>query len=96
MELRKSLFWDANPENIDLDKDAPFIIERVLERGTTAEWQFIKQKYGLEKIKSEALNASYLTKTTLHFCSVYFSEPFENFRSWQKQMELPENIRWIY
>lgn len=96
MELRKSFFWDVNPEEINFNKDASFIIERVLESGNTAEWQFIKQKYGLEKIKKEALKAMYLTKTTLYFSSIYFSEPFENFRSWQKQMELPEDLRWIY
>jgi hypothetical protein len=94
--LRKSLFWDANPDNISLEKDAPFIIERVLERGNTSEWILIKEKYGLDLIKKEALKASYLTKQTLYFCSVYFSEPFEKFRSWQKQMELPEHMRWIY
>jgi hypothetical protein len=96
MEFRKSLFWDVNPETIDLEKDKAFVIERVLERGNTAEWLYIKEKFGLSKIKEEALKAGYLTKDTLQFCSVYFSEPFEKFRCWQKQMELPENLRWIY
>lgn len=96
MELRKSLFWDANIDQIDLELDASFIIERVLERGNFNEWSFIKENYGLRKIKDEALKASYLTKKTLNFCSVYFSEPFEKFRSWQKQMELPEHMRWVY
>jgi hypothetical protein len=96
MELRQSLFWDTNISTMNLEKDAPYVIERVLERGNTKEWKAIKEMYGVEKIKQEALKASYLTFQTLQFCSVYFSEPFENFRSWQKQMELPENMRWIY
>jgi hypothetical protein len=95
-EFRKSLFWEAKTEEMSMSKNAPFIIERVLERGTTEEWQKIKTIYGLEKIKQEALQAKYLTKQTLYFCSVYFSEPIENFRSWQNQMLLPENMRWIY
>jgi hypothetical protein len=96
MELRQSLFWDTNISTMNIEKDAHYVIERVLERGNTTEWKAIKEIYGVDKIKREALKASYLTFRTLQFCSVYFSEPFENFRSWQKQMELPENMRWIY
>ena len=95
-EFRKSLFWDAKTEEMTMEKNASYVIERVLERGTTKEWLKIKNIYGLEKIKQEALQAMYLTKETLSFCSVYFSEPFENFRSWQNQMQLPEDLRWIY
>ncbi len=95
-EFRKSLFWDSKIEKMTIKKNASLIIERVLERGTTEEWQKIKSIYGLEKIKQEAMQAMYLTKQTLSFCSVYFSEPYENFRSWQNQMQLPENMRWIY
>ncbi len=96
MVFRKSLFWDADIDNMAMNSNASYIIERVLERGNTEEWQKKKRIYGLKKIKEEALQAKYLTKQTLSFCSVYFDEPFENFRSWKNQMELPENIRWIY
>jgi hypothetical protein len=95
-EFRKSLFWDANRAEMSMENDASLIIQRVLERGNIEEWQKIKAIYGLEKIKLEALNARYLTRETLCFCSVYFSEPEENFRSWQNQMQHPEQLRWIY
>jgi hypothetical protein len=95
-EFRKSLFWDAKLEEMSLEVDASLIIQRVLERGNTEEWQKMKAIYGLEKIRLEALNARYLTRETLCFCSVYFSEPEENFRSWQTQMQHPEHLRWIY
>ncbi len=96
MQLRNSLFWDTKPDTIDYDQDAAYVIERVLERGNTAEWTAIKAYYGLDKIKHISLNIRYLTKKTLHFCSVFFDEPIENFRCWQSQMQLPEHLRWIY
>jgi hypothetical protein len=95
-EFRKSLFWDAKKEEMDIEKNASIIIQRVLERGNTSEWLKIKEIYGLEKIRLEALNARYLTKETLYVCSVYFSESVENFRSWQTQMQHPEHLRWIH
>jgi hypothetical protein len=95
-EFRKALFWDSNRAEMSMENDASLIIQRVLERGNTEEWQKIKAIYGLEKIKLEALNARYLTRETLCFCCVYFSEPEENFRSWRTQMQHPEHLRWIY
>ena len=44
MKFRQSLFWDINPERIDIEKNAPYIIERVLEHGNDKEikwmWDF--------------------------------------------------------
>ena len=96
MNLSKTLFWDANVSNINFETDATYIIERVLERGNTNEWQAVKSYYGLEKIKDVAKNLRYLSKKTLHFCSVYFDEPVDNFRSWQNQMQMPEHLRWEF
>lgn len=33
MKFRQSLFWDTNPENIDLKENAPYIIERIIDFG---------------------------------------------------------------
>ena len=42
MNLSKTLFWDTNVSTINFETDAIYIIERVLERGNTNEWQAIK------------------------------------------------------
>lgn len=34
--LDKKIFWDADPEKLDWNKNARFIIERTLVRGQTA------------------------------------------------------------
>jgi len=53
--FRNSLFWDVNPERLDTEKDASFIIGRVLDFGDLDEWRAIKKIYGLERIRKAAL-----------------------------------------
>jgi len=44
MKLRQSLFWDTNPERIDLNTNARYVIERVMDFGRDDEvrwlWNF--------------------------------------------------------
>ncbi|MFH1564807.1 MAG: hypothetical protein ABIC82_03080 [bacterium] len=35
MKFRQALFWDTNPKNIDVKKNAQYIIERVADLATT-------------------------------------------------------------
>jgi len=51
MEFRQSLFWDTNPEWIDTKKNAPYIIERVLDFGTDKEVRWLRNFYDLSLIK---------------------------------------------
>ena len=48
MKFRQSLFWDTNPNKIDVKKNASYIIERVLELGQDKEvrwlWKFYDKK----------------------------------------------------
>ena len=45
MKLRQELFWDFNPDNIDPEKHARYIIERVLEFGNDGEVRWMKDFY---------------------------------------------------
>ena len=44
MKFRESLFWDTNPESIDLNKNAQYVIERIVDFGRDDEvkwlWNF--------------------------------------------------------
>lgn len=35
-----NLFWDIDPNNIDMEKHASFIVHRVLEYGTIEDWDY--------------------------------------------------------
>lgn len=51
MKLRQALFWDTNPNNIDTRKNAPYIIERVLDLGNDKEVRWLYHFYNKSLLK---------------------------------------------
>lgn len=49
-QFSPNLFWDVDKSQIDLDKYAGHIIQRVLEYGRMCDWHIIKSYYGIDKI----------------------------------------------
>ncbi len=50
--LIERLFWDANLKHVSIDLQRDFIIERVLNMGTLADWRWLVDTYG-DKVISE-------------------------------------------
>ncbi len=92
--LSKTLFWDVDIASIDYHKHAPYIIERVLNRGTMEDWNIIKTYYGKPKIKETAMNLRYMDNRLLHFCSAYFDVPIKDFRCYTQRQSSPSH--WQY
>ncbi len=70
MKLRQSLFWDVNPDKIDLEKNAQYVIERVLDLGNDQEVSWLWQTYDKSLLKktvekSRSLRPSSKTLWTL-------------------------------
>lgn len=89
MRLNRALFWDVNYDTIDWVKHARFVMERVLMRGSLDDFKELKAYYGLEKIKEEVVQSSYLDRVTLSFCSLLFSVPKEKFRCYTPKQSNP-------
>jgi len=51
MEFRQSLFWDVDPKNIDSQKNAQYVIERILDFGNDAEVKWMWDYYDKALIK---------------------------------------------
>ena len=51
MKFRQTLFWDVDPQTIDVKKHARYIIERVLELGEPREVGWLFQKYPKREIR---------------------------------------------
>lgn len=87
--LSATLFWDTKIESIDVEKHAPYIIERVLSRGTWDEFKIILNHYGKENVGKIAINLRYLDRIVLAFCVTYFNLPQEKFRCYiQRQLKV--------
>jgi len=92
--LRPSLFWDVNITNVDLDKYKVHIIERIMLRGRLDEFRAMMQHYGRETVRQVMLNARWLDKVTLAFCSTIFDVPKTEFRCYKLAQLNPEH--WDY
>lgn len=51
MKFRQSLFWDTNPKNIDFDKNAQYVIERIVDFGRDDEVRWLWNFYDKALVK---------------------------------------------
>ena len=51
-DIDSRIFWDMELGTLDYEKNAPLIIQRVLEYGDIKDWCAIRKHYGLERIVS--------------------------------------------
>jgi hypothetical protein len=70
--MSPQLFWDVDPETIDVKKNARWLIERVVQRGTWEDWLLLRTLYGKPELKTfaptlriDAKSANFLKK----YCS---------------------------
>ena len=78
--LDPGLFWDADRSALEWEKNARWIIARVLSHGNQSDFNELVAYYGLDRIKQEMLEVRYLDKKTLSFVSALFDIPKERFR----------------
>ena len=64
MEFRQELFWDTNPEKIDTEKNALYIIERILDFGNAKEVAWVRRFYDKSIIKQVVENPRRLMPET--------------------------------
>ena len=94
LTLRPSLFWDTDVQTIDLKKHKASVIERIVTRGHWDEFQAMMQFYGKHAVKRAVLDARWLDKVTLAFCSAIFEIPETEFRCYKLAQSNPEH--WDY
>lgn len=70
-QFSEHLFWDVDPAQLSMDKNAPYIIQRVLEYGQMADCRLINKYYGLDRIVSECKQLRTLDPVCLSFiCNI--------------------------
>lgn len=63
IHFRQSLFWDTDPKKLDINKNAKYIIERIMDFGNDDEVHWMRQQYSKELLaevcrKSRQLQAN--------------------------------------
>jgi len=64
VKLRQSLFWDTNPDKVDIQKNAQYIIERVLDFGRDTEVKWLYETYDKSLLRNTILNSRSLMPET--------------------------------
>lgn len=93
-KFSKTLFWDTDIQSINPEKHAPYIVERVMTRGTLEDFQHLKAYYGKALIGQIVQQLRSLDIRTLHFCSAYFDIPITQFKCYIQKQSNPSH--WNY
>ena len=87
--FNKRIFWDVVFENIDYDKKANFVIERVFERGDVPDIRNCFKYYGVEKVTEALLNAKFLPENTMYLASAAIDKSLTDFRCYTLRQSNP-------
>jgi hypothetical protein len=79
-----NLFWDIDLAALDMEKHAPYIVERILDHGQMDDWRFIRRYYGLERLKAIALGIRSMSPKSLSFISTVTQTPEKQFRCYEQ------------
>ncbi len=90
--LSKRLFWDSDPEQVDMIEHKSFIISRVLEYGTFKDWRLILAYYGLQEIAQTATTIRTLDKKALAFIATLSGKAKEEFRCYINQQSANQHL----
>jgi hypothetical protein len=94
LAISKRPFWDIDLTKLDEQKDALFIIQRVLEYGLWEEFITTVKFYGKQKISEAVKQAPYLSNKTLNFCCLWLEIKPEECKCYTKKQLNQEH--WNY
>lgn len=85
-DLPKVLFWDFDFEKLDWSRSYKTVIERVLDKGNTMDWEEMIRFYGRENvIRALKEDITYLSDMTVEAVCKYFQLSKEKLRCYTKK-----------
>ena len=85
-QFSKHLFWDTKIEDIDMEKHAPYVVQRVLEYGLMDDWKLLRSYYGLKKIAETAMKLRELEPRALSFIAAISKTKMEDYRCYTTRL----------
>ena len=87
--LSPHLFWDTPAASVDPEKQAAFIVKRVLEYGLWSDWLLMADHYGISRIADIAATLRELDPKSLAFIAHAAGKPLEEFRCYSTRQSIP-------
>lgn len=88
------IFWDVDPEKMDYNSKASFIIERVFERGDVEDIRMCRRFYGDEKIANVLVNAKWLSLSTIYLAAALFNNKPESYKCYIQAQSNPAHFQY--
>ncbi|MBQ0061395.1 MAG: hypothetical protein KBT15_06450 [Bacteroidales bacterium] len=79
-QFSENLFWDVRFEDIDFQKHASYVVQRVLEYGADKDWKQLVSMYGLDRIGQIAMSLRSLEPRAMSFIAAITHHSKEQFR----------------
>ncbi|MFT4156154.1 DUF6922 domain-containing protein [Parafilimonas sp.] len=92
--VSNAAFWDVRFSDIDFEKQALYVMEKVFNYGPWKDQVAIMRFYGLERIKKEIVNASFLRSPVLVFLCALLQLQKTDFKCFNKMQHHP--LPWNY
>jgi hypothetical protein len=91
-KLDKRIFWDIKFDELDYQKYANWIIERVFERGDVEDIRQTRRFYGDEKVAEALTSAKWLSAVTLSLAKAVLGNKNEEYRCYILKQSNPEHF----
>jgi hypothetical protein len=75
----RELFWDTDPATLDPERHATWILGRILERGTLAQWKAAVAHYGRARLVELLPRMRSLSRRDAAFCALSLDIPLADF-----------------
>jgi len=82
-DISRTLFWDTDYSNFDPEKQASYLVNKVLHFGTLDDFKIIVSYYGKPRLRKIIKELHFLDDKTFHFCSAYFNIPLTVFEHYK-------------
>jgi hypothetical protein len=92
--FNKRIFWDVNPEVLDYNKKASFVIQRVFERGDVEDIRVCRKYYGDERIRNVLTQAKWLSLNSIYLACALFENELTDYKCYNTALSNPEH--WSY
>ncbi|MBL7719952.1 MAG: hypothetical protein JNL72_14030 [Flavipsychrobacter sp.] len=93
-QFSKRIFWDVDFDNLDYQKRASFVIERVFERGDVPDIRACRRYYGDEKIAEVLTNAKWLSLHTIYLACAILDNNLTDYKCYNTGQSNPGH--WTY
>ena len=88
LQLSSPLLWDVDLKDVELDKQAGFFIQRVLEYGDLNDWSLILSYFGLDTIVAECKKLRTLDPICLSYITAISHTKKEEYRCYHSPSHL--------